>query len=87
MKQIKIELFSTPGCGRCAQASAALKAVLAEFGEDRVSWRDVNLLDEIDYAVRLGLVSPSAIAIDGELVFPTLPDATALRTEIAKRLR
>ena len=87
VKQIRIELFSTPGCSRCARASAGLRAVLMEFGEERVSWRDVNLLDEIDYAVELGLVSPSAIAIDGELVFPSLPDAAALRAEIAKRLR
>ncbi|TAM50817.1 MAG: glutaredoxin [Paraburkholderia sp.] len=84
---MKIELFSTPGCSRCAQASTGLKVVLAAFGEGRVIWRDVNLLDEIDYAVKLGLISPSAIAIDGELVFPSLPDAAALRAEIVKRLR
>lgn len=86
MKRIQIELFLTPGCGSCAETAARLKAVLAEFDEERVSWRDVNLLDEIDYAVELGLVGPSAIAIDGELVFAKLPSAETLREEVMKRL-
>ncbi|MCB1887474.1 MAG: glutaredoxin [Rhodocyclaceae bacterium] len=80
---ILVEIFSTPDCGKCAQAREALKAVVA--GLEAVICREVNILDELDYAVDLGVLSPPAIAIDGELVFPTLPGAERLRQELMQR--
>ncbi|MBA3904641.1 MAG: glutaredoxin [Rhodocyclaceae bacterium] len=81
---ILVEIFSTPGCGKCTEAREALKAVAT--GLEAVRWREVNILDELDYAVDLGVLSPPAIAIDGELVFPTLPGAERLRRELVRRL-
>ena len=83
---IKVEAFSSPGCAKCAKAKDMLKAIIDELGQDRVSWRDVNILEELDYAVGLGVFSPPAIAIDGELVFPALPSASRLREELVSRL-
>lgn len=84
--RIKVEVFSTPGCGHCDRARDSLKAIAQAFGEDRVTWRDVNLLDELDYAVELGVLTPPSLAIDGELVFAKLPSAAQLRDELARRL-
>lgn len=84
---VKVEAFSSPGCGKCAQARDTLKAVVEGLGEKRVTWRDVNILDELDYAVELGILSPPAIAIDGKLVFPALPSPKRLRAELIKRLK
>lgn len=83
---IKIETFSTPGCSKCAKAREALKAVADELGMERVAWREINVLDELDYAVKLGVLMPPAIAIDGELVFPALPSPERLRAELMRRL-
>jgi len=83
---IKVELFSTPGCGKCAEPAEALKAMVESLGEDRVQWCEINILDAIEYAVELGILSPPAIAIDGELVFPALPSADKLRAAILERL-
>ena len=83
---LKVEVFSSPGCGKCAQGKSMLKAVAEELGQDKVSWREVNILEEIDYAVDLGVMSSPAIAINGELVFVSLPSATKLRAELLKRL-
>ena len=83
---LKIEVFSSPGCGKCAQGKSMLKAVAEELGQDKVSWREVNILEEIEYAVDLGVMSSPAIAINGELVFVSLPSATKLRAELLKRL-
>lgn len=80
---VRIEVFAAPGCSACAQARAMLKAVAGEFGE--ASWREVDVLAEIDYAVALGVVNTPAIAIDGELVFAALPNARRLRAELARR--
>jgi glutaredoxin len=84
---IKVEVFSSPGCGKCGQAKSMLKAVAEELGTDRVQWREVNILEEMDYAVDLGVMASPSIAIDGELVFASLPSAGKLRSELEKRLQ
>jgi thioredoxin-like negative regulator of GroEL len=83
---IRIEAFYSPGCTKCAQARETLKAIVERIGRGRVTWRDVNVLEEIDYAVELGVLSPPAIAIDGALVFPALPSAERFARELSKRL-
>lgn len=83
---ILIEVFSAPGCSKCAEGRGALKAVAEELAKDRVTWRDLNVLDEMDYAVELGVMTPPSVAIDGELVFPALPTPEELRRELLKRL-
>lgn len=84
-RMINIEVFSAPGCSKCAEAKALLEKIVAESGRD-CSWRDVNILDELEYAVELGVLSAPAIAIDGKLVFTSLPSATALLAELEKRV-
>lgn len=84
---IKIEVFSAPGCSKCAEAKEALKSVVADLGEDKVAWREVDILQEIDYATDLGLMSSGGIAIDGKLVFPRMPSAAKLREELMRRLK
>lgn len=83
---VKVEVFSSPGCGKCAQAKAMLKTVAETLGPDKVGWREVNILEEMDYAVDLGILSSPAIAIDGELVFSSLPSAGKLRAALLHRL-
>ena len=84
--KILIEAFSAPGCSKCAQTREALKSVAEELDKERFVWRDVNVLEEMDYAVELGVMSPPSLAIDRELVFPALPTPARLRAELAKRL-
>lgn len=83
---IRVEVFATPGCDKCARARDGLKAVVDAFGRDAMTWREVNVLEELDYAVELGVITPPCIAIDRELVFPKLPTAEKLREELAARL-
>ena len=83
---LKVEVFSSPGCGKCTQAKSMLKAIVEEIGQDRITWRDVNILEEMDYAVELGVMSSPAIAIDGRLAFSSLPSPDKLRAELNKRL-
>lgn len=83
---ILVEVFSAPGCSKCAAARDALKSVTESLGKGAVTWRDLNVLAEIDHAVELGVMSPPSIAIDGELVFPKLPTPEKLRAELLRRL-
>ena len=81
---MKIELFYTPGCTQCAAARDGLKAA-ARLALADVDWRELNVMDELDYAVDLGILSLPAIAIDGELVFAALPTPRQLRAALRQR--
>lgn len=84
--KILIEAFSAPGCAKCADTREALRAVAEELDKDRFIWRDVDVLQNIDRAVEIGVLAPPSLAIDGELVFPALPTPAKLRAELARRL-
>lgn len=74
---MKIELFHTPGCSLCDAGKADLRAA-AEAVVPGVEWCEVNVLDSLDRAVELGILTLPALAIDGELVFTTLPSVAQL---------
>jgi len=83
---IKVEVFSSPGCSKCGHAKTVLSKLGRELGAGQIVWREVNILEELDYAVELGVLSTPSIAIDGELVFSALPSAKKLRAELESRL-
>jgi len=83
---IKVEVFSSPGCGKCGHAKDVLHKLVDDIGANKIEWREVNILDELDHAVSLGVMTTPSIAIDGELVFSSLPSAKKLRAELDKRL-
>jgi len=83
---IKVEVFSSPGCGKCGHAKVVLKKLADEIGGENINWREVNILEELDYAVGLGVLSTPSIAINDELVFSSLPSAKKLREELLGRL-
>jgi thioredoxin 1 len=78
---ISIEAFYAPGCERCAEARAELQKLAEAVGTGKVVWRDVDVLADTARAVELGVLSPPAIAIDGVLVFPTMPTPARFREE------
>lgn len=83
---IKVEVFSSPGCSKCGHAKVVLRKITEEIGDGQIQWREVNVLEEMDYAVSLGVLSTPAIAIEGELIFTGLPSARKLRSELEARL-
>jgi len=84
---VNVDVFSSPGCGKCGHAKEVLRKLVEELGEEKVSWRDVNILEDIDYAVELGVLSTPSIAINGELVFKSLPSAKRLRDVLINQLK
>ena len=86
---MKIEIFSSPGCGKCSQAKTRLEELLDELMAQQpalgIEWREVNILEEMDYAVDLGVLSAPSLAIDGKLVFTSLSGTKRLRREIEQR--
>ena len=83
---MRVELFHVPGCGQCAAAEASLKAA-AEQTVGALDWRKINVLDELEHAVELGVLTLPALAIEGELAFSALPTPRQLRNALMRRMK
>lgn len=83
---IKVELIAASGCTKCARKRKELKAAAQEAATTGLVWREVDVLDEIDYVVGLGVLTLPAIAINGKLVFKSLPSSSEMRREVRKHL-
>ena len=83
---MKIEVFAAKGCKQCATAQDELRSIAAMVAPSS-EWRLVNVLEELDYAVEVGVLNLPSLAIDGELVFTSLPSASQLKKELERRKR
>ncbi len=52
-----------------------------------LEWRELNVLDDLDHAVELGVMTLPSIIVDGELVFTSMPTVTQLRDALIERNR
>jgi hypothetical protein len=84
---ISVELFLVSSCNSCGQAKQQLRSLIDEISDNRIHYRELDVLEQLDYAVSLGVLTPSAIAIDGKLVFATMPSIKQLRAELQRRLQ
>ncbi len=83
----KVEVFTAPGCGKCGKAKHVLEAIVNEMGANNFEWREVDILQEMDYAIELGVLCTPAIAIQGKLVFSALPSAKKLQQALVEYSR
>lgn len=83
---MKVELFRSAGCKRCAAAREALKAAAA-LAVPGIDWREIDAATDIDYAVALGVMSLPAVAVDGQLAFSTLPSPAQLADALRRRAK
>lgn len=74
---MKLELFYAPGCEKCAANREKLKQAAHDL-DANLEWRELNVLENMDYAVELGVLALPALAIDGRLAFPSLPNVKQL---------
>jgi glutaredoxin len=81
---MKVEIFYTPGCSACEAAHAKLR-MAAQDAVKNLDWRELNVLENLDYAVELGVITLPSIIVDGELVFTSMPTATQLREALIER--
>ena len=81
---MKIEMFYAPDCSACAATHEKLRTTSQQV-VNNLEWRELNVLDNVDRAVELGVLTVPSIAIDGEIVFTSMPTARQLRHELTKR--
>ncbi len=76
---VTVELIHVPACERCADSREALREVAQTVIGDALTWRDLNVIEHLDYAVSLGVLTLPAVAINGHLVFSSLPTPEQLK--------
>jgi len=81
---MKVEIFYTPGCSQCVAANVDLRTAAQEAVKN-LEWRDLNVLDDLEYAVELGVLTLPSVAVDGELVFTSMPTVAQLLEALRKR--
>ncbi len=79
-------MFYTPGCSTCVAAQAELRTAAKETVKD-LEWRELNVLDDLDYAVELGVITLPSIAVDGQLIFTSMPTVAQLRQALIERTK
>lgn len=82
---MKVEVLHAPGCAKCLDQLPSLQAA-ARQADPNIEWKELDIVQALDYAVELGVLKPPAVAIDGELAFSSLPTADALHAAMRKRL-
>jgi thioredoxin 1 len=83
---MKVELFYSPGCSACLDRQAELRTAARAAIKD-VEWREINVLHSLDHAVELGVITLPSIAIDGEVIFTSLPTVVQFRKALIERNR
>lgn len=83
---MKIEVLHGTGCAKCLRELGALRAA-ARHADPTGDWIELDILQALDYAVELGVLKAPAVAIDGKLVFTSLPTPDALAAAMRKRLK
>lgn len=78
---VDIEVF-TSLCSNCQRAARLVEQLLKEPGFENMTWREANVVEEIDYAVAFGVLTTPAITIGGKLVFSALPSKQQLRNAV-----
>jgi predicted thioredoxin/glutaredoxin len=81
-KAVRVEFFFAGGCSKCVEAREALRQAARSA---RAEWKEIDIAKDPNRAVDVGVVSTPAVAIDGELIFKTMPDAAELRNAIRAR--
>lgn len=81
---MKVEVLYAAGCARCLRDLDSLRAAARQADPD-VEWKEIDILQALDYAVELGVLKPPAVAIDGKLVFLSLPTSDALGAAMYER--
>jgi len=84
--KVNIEIFCAPNCNRCGRAVELVQDIISELNNSSIHWQKLNVVEEVDYAVSLGIRATPAIVINGQLEFTASPDKKMLKKKIEELL-
>ncbi|RKZ90518.1 MAG: glutaredoxin [Gammaproteobacteria bacterium] len=84
--KLLVEIFSAPGCKQCDKAFQLMEKIVNDKYFISITLRKVNIVDELDYAIELGLLATPGIAINGQLIFTSIPSEKILRATLVSQM-
>jgi len=87
MNKIDIDIYCAPNCNRCGRAVSLVKRVLEDMQDNNIQYQKINVVDEIEAAVAIGVRATPAIVINGKLEFAATPNEQALVEKIVQELK
>jgi thioredoxin 1 len=81
---VTVELIYVPPRGCCAKECERLRETARAMLGDALIWRDLSVLEHFDYAASLGVLTLPAVAINGRVVFSSLPTPEQLRRALER---
>ncbi len=85
-RTVKVELFTADFCSRCRSARTALVRAIEDLGQEQFELRLLDVVEELDHAVEVGVRATPAITVDGELVHPARPTVDKFRVILRDHL-
>ncbi len=86
-QKLYIELITGSSCPACVTIKERLKRIINELNPEQINFREIDLLEEIDYAVDLGVINTPAIVLNGKLAFSAVPSLKNLRNTLQDYLK
>ena len=81
-----VELFTSNVCSRCVQAKATLRELIAELDDASFELHFIDVIENLDYAVEVGVLATPALAVNGKLISTSIPGKHRLRELLMKQL-
>ena len=63
MESSDIEVFTSTICSNCQRASRMVEQLLKEPDFESITWREIDVVAEIDHAVAMGVLATPSISI------------------------
>lgn len=83
---VRLDLFYSPYCPHCGKARALLKALISDFPPGSLQLCELDVVEEIDRAVALGVMRTPALVVDGVLTDGAVMTRRALGKLLRERL-
>lgn len=83
---LNLEFFYSPYCSRCHKTRVQMQALSASWSQEGVRFREINVLEDLDRAVAVGVLQTPALAIDGRLVGGGITSPKALEKLLRQQL-
>lgn len=86
--KVQLELFTANFFSRCVQAKGVISGLVEELDDDGIILKFVDVVENLDHAVEMGVLVTPALAVNGKLMFSPLPGReavfNALKAELQK---
>ncbi len=87
MGKVILEILDSEGCAKCVGLKDRVKEVLNELNSSQIELKNLDLFDNQERIVQLGIYTSPALAVNGKLYFiGTIPSKEDLKNIILKEI-